>query len=92
MSYWDKKVKQPRHKSKYLGVVIDKEKKIFKKTLREKLLKDELILDFGDTFLLQKFLEKEDFMRVLENTFSSNTNMLFNLLSYKFPNSRILRN
>ncbi len=91
MSYWDKKVKQPRHKSKYLGVVIDKEKKIFKKTLREKLLKDELILDFGDTFLLQKFLEKEDFMRVLENTFSSNTNMLFNLLSYKLCHPSAMR-
>jgi transposase len=91
MSYWDKKVKQPRHKTKYLGVVIDKEKKIFQKTLRKKLSKDELILDFGDTFLLQKFLENEGFIRILENSFGSNTNMLFNLLSYKLCHPSAMR-
>lgn len=50
-SYWDKKTKSPRQKAHYLGVVIDKDKKIFRKTLKEKLLKEEYILDFGDIVL-----------------------------------------
>ena len=90
-SYWDKKAKQSRHKSKYLGVVIDKEKKVFKKTLKEKLLKEELILDFGDTFLLHRFLKKEGFTKVLEDTFGDKTNMLFNLVCYKLCHSSAMR-
>lgn len=90
-SYWDKKIKQSRHKSKYLGVVIDKEKKVFRKTLKEKLLKEELILDFGDTFLLHQFLEKEGFTKVLEDTFGDKTNMLFNLVCYKLCHPSAMR-
>jgi len=90
-SYWNKKLKQPRHKSKYLGIVIDKEKKIFKKPLREKLLREGLILDFGDTFLLHKFLEKEGFTKLLKDSFGKNANMLFNLISYKLCHPSAMR-
>ena len=82
-SYWDKELKQSRHISKYLGVVIDKDKKIFKKTIKEKLLKEEHILDFGDTYLLQKVIEKEGFRKIIEDTFGEDANMLVNLICYK---------
>lgn len=82
-NYWDKKAKKPRQKTRYLGVVVDKEKKIFRKTLREKLLKEEYILDFGDSFLLYKFLKKEGIIKLLEKSFGENINMLLNLIIYK---------
>jgi hypothetical protein len=50
--YWDSTAKKPRQKTKYLGVVIDKEKKIFKKP-REKP-REKLILDFGTVICPQK--------------------------------------
>ncbi|OFV68474.1 MAG: transposase (IS4) [Candidatus Syntrophoarchaeum caldarius] len=55
-SYWDPEKKKPRQKTKYLGVVVDKEKKIFKKKRREKL-----ILDFGDTYFLNQFINRVTF-------------------------------
>jgi len=82
-SYWDKKTKQPRHKSKYLGVVLDKDKKIFKKTLRERFMKDEIILDFGDTFLLYEFIKKEGFINLLKTSFGDDVNTIINLIFYK---------
>lgn len=91
ISYWDKKTKSPRQKVHYLGVVIDKDKKIFRKTLKEKLLKEEYILDLGDTFLLHKFLENEGITKLLEKSFGENTNMLFNLVSYKLCNPSSMR-
>lgn len=90
-SYWDKELKQSRHKSNYLGVIVDKEKNIFKKPLKEKLLREGLILDFGDTFLLHKFLEKNNFIKVLQDSFGENTNMVLNLIFYKLCNPSAMR-
>jgi transposase len=90
-SYWDKKIKQPRHKTTYLGVVIDKEKGIYQKTMKERILNEELIVDFGDTFLLQKFMEVEGFIKILKDSFGKNANMLFNLISYKLCHPSAMR-
>lgn len=58
ISYWDKSIKKPRQKTRYLGIVVDKGKNIFEKPLKEKIRKEEQILDFGNSFLLHEFLEK----------------------------------
>ena len=55
-SYWDPERKKPRQKTKYLGVVVDKEKKIFRKKREER--KEKLILDFGDVYLLNQFINR----------------------------------
>lgn len=55
-SYWDPERKKPRQKTKYLGVVVDKEKKIFRKKRKER--KEKLILDFGDVYLLNQFINR----------------------------------
>jgi len=91
MSYRDKKTKRPKQKTKYLGVVIDKKKKIFRKPLKEKLMKEKFILDFGDTFLIHKFLEKEGFIKLLKDSFGENGNMLFNLIAYKLCHPSAMR-
>ncbi len=90
-SYWDKETKSPRQKSKYLGVVVDKEKEVFRKPLKEKVLEERYILDFGDSFLLHKFLEKEGVAKLLEDSFGENTNMLFNLITYWLCNPPSMR-
>jgi len=90
-SYWDKKAKQPRHITKYLGVVVDKKKGVYRKTLKERILKEEFILDFGDTFLLREFLEKEGFLKILNGSFGKNANMLFNLISYRLCHPSAMR-
>lgn len=90
-SYWDKETKSPKQKSKYLGVVVDKEKEVFRKPLKEKVLEERYILDFGDSFLLRKFLEKEGVAKLLKDSFGENTNMLFNLISYRLCNPSSMR-
>ena len=90
-SYRDKKTTRPKQKTKYLGVVVDKEKEVFKKPLKEKLMKEKIILDFGDTFLIHKFLEKEGFTKLLKNSFGKNANMLFNLIAYRLCHPSAMR-
>ncbi|MDG6931011.1 MAG: transposase [Nitrososphaerota archaeon] len=57
-SYWDREKQKPRQKSRYLGVVVDKEKGIFVNPYKSNVEEEKLILDFGDTFFLSKFMEK----------------------------------
>ena len=58
-SYWDKEKKAPRQKSRYLGQVVDKDKGIIVKPGRVRIDQERMILDFGDSYLLMKFMEKE---------------------------------
>lgn len=49
-SYWDKEKQMSRQKKRYLGVVIDRKKKKYQKKIPQKT--EKLIVDFGDSFLL----------------------------------------
>jgi hypothetical protein len=57
-SYRDPQTNKPKHKQKYLGVVIDKEKHIYQKrhktTQQTKQQQEKQILDYGDTYLLHE--------------------------------------
>ena len=81
-SYWDKKLKEVKKKSKYLGVVVDKKKKIFEKRTPKQIM-EKLILDFGDSYLLEKFLESTKFTSMIKTVFGEDTNTLLALLSYR---------
>ncbi len=81
-SYWDKNKQMSRQKTKYLGIVVDKENKIFEKRLRNKL-KEKFILDFGDTFLLNKFIENTKYGQLLSKVFGAITEDLLALLTYR---------
>lgn len=81
-SYWDKNEKKVKKKSKYLGVVIDKEKKIYEKKERAKS-KEKLILDFGDSFIIQEILSGTEFISLIENTFAEDADTLLSLLTYR---------
>ncbi len=81
-SYWDTKTQKPKQKSVYLGVVVDKSKKIFEKRLA--LLKQEkLILDFGDSYFIKEFFEKIKFSELIENVFGDKKNFFLSLINYR---------
>lgn len=81
-TYWDSKRKKPYQKTRYLGVVIDRNKKLYEK--RSKTGKQEkLILDFGDVYLLHSFLEKSSFAQIIRDTFSDSSTQILALLSYR---------
>ena len=65
-AYWDSEKKKSRQHSKYLGIVVDKEAKIFKKK-EKKQLEEKLILDFGDTFILNEFMKKTNMRLFLQS-------------------------
>lgn len=82
IAYWDPVLKKPRQKSKYLGVVVDKKKKVFIR--REKKQRDEkLILDFGDAYLLYEFMKRKGVLSLLDEVFGDKAGYLISLLCYR---------
>ena len=81
-SYWDSNSKKPKQQTRYLGVVIDKEKKIFEK---KALLRnsEKLILDFGDTYILNEFFEKTQLTKIIEKVFGDKKDFILALITYR---------
>lgn len=82
-AYWDSKKKKSRQHSKYLGIVVDKEAKIFKKKEKKQLEDEKLILDFGDTFILNEFMKKTNMRDFFSKVFGDKTDYLLALLYYR---------
>lgn len=81
-SYWDSKTQKPKQKTVYLGVVVDKSKKIFEKRLS--LVKQEkLILDFGDSYFIKEFFEKVKFSKLIEEVFGDKKDFFLSLINYR---------
>jgi hypothetical protein len=81
--YWDKEKQRCRQKTKYLGVVVDKKNKIFEKRLLMKMSPEKLILDFGDSHLVNKVLRKSGYVDLIENVFGSDPDTLLALVTYR---------
>ena len=80
-SFWDKKNQRPYQKTKYLGVVVDKKKEIFERKVRRE--EEKLILDFGDTYILNRFLDDKTFVQLLRNIFAEQSETILALLYYR---------
>lgn len=81
-SYWDSKTQKPKQKTLYLGVVVDKPKKLFEKRLS--LPKQEkLILDFGDSYFIKEFFEKVKFSKLIEEVFGDKKDFFLSLINYR---------
>lgn len=78
---WDSKSKKPIQKTRYLGVVKDKDKKIFEKRLSIK--QEKYILDFGDSFAVNSCLEETGFISFIKEIFKEKSESLLALLAYK---------
>lgn len=75
-AYWDSKLGKPRQKSRYLGVVVDKEKKIFKKPEAGKIktIQEKFILDCGDGYTLNQFTNNIGLTDLLKKNFQLSIN------------------
>ncbi len=79
---WNSKTKKPYQKSKYLGVAVNKNKKIFEKRAQKKET-EKLILDFGDSYVLHSVFEKNNFIQMINKIFKEKSDFLLALLSYR---------
>lgn len=81
-AYWDKTTKSCRQKTKYLGVVVDKEQKIFEKK-RLVATPEKLILDFGDSFILDNLLRETGFNQMITRSFGPLADSILALVQYR---------
>ncbi|MCZ7361774.1 MAG: transposase, partial [Candidatus Methanoperedens sp.] len=82
-AYWDREQKKSRQDTKYLGIVVDKEAKIFKKKEKKQFEEEKLILDFGDTYILNEFMKKTKIRDTLFKVFGDRTEYLLALIYYR---------
>lgn len=76
-SYWDADAQISRHKSKYLGIVSNN--KIITNNLTKQ--KEQLILDFGDGYLLHEFMKQSVIYPIFTELFANNE--IIPLIFYK---------
>ena len=85
---WNEKkteIKKWVQHSKYLGVVIDKEKGIYKKRNEIKQQskkteqKEQCILDYGDCYYFYEFLKNDEILPVLQSIFGKYLDTLSNI-------------
>ncbi|MBM3200770.1 transposase [Candidatus Woesearchaeota archaeon] len=88
-TYWDKKKQKPYQKTKYLGIVIDKKKKLFERKIRKR--PESLILDFGDTYVLDKFIDDSKIRSLISKVFSDQEETLLALLTYRIGHGSAMR-
>lgn len=81
-AYWDPEKKISRQKTKYLGVVIDKKKKVFEKREKKKI-PEKLILDFGDSYCINAFLEDNGYIKIIRHVFGNSADNILALLTYR---------
>jgi len=88
-AYWDSSSKKPRQRTRYLGVVIDREKKIFKRA-RERP-QERLILDFGDGYLIYEFLKQIGMDELLREIFGGSAEELEVMIAYRLTEGSAMR-
>ena len=89
-SVWDKKLQQPRSRSKYLGPVDTVTNKIIPFVKKEKG-NEKLILDFGDTYFFYKFITESDIYNALKNIFFDKHTEIIPLMIYRLCTQSAMR-
>ena len=93
----DNTTKKRKQRSKYIGVVIDKEKGEYEKlnktkqTARRTEQKEQEILDYGDSYFFNEFLRKDTILPILRAVFSEYTDRLLSLVLYKLQGGSAMR-
>ena len=80
--FWDKKIRRSRQKSRYLGMAVDKKNKIFEKK-KISILREKLILDFGDSYVLSKFYENLELTKIIKENFKEYWQNILALVTYR---------
>jgi transposase len=77
-SYWDKVTKRHRQKSKYLGKADSKGKLL----PRTRVKAEKMILDYGDTYLLNEILVTSKYYNILKECFGNDLDTLATMMMY----------
>ncbi len=84
-AYWDSKLKKSRQRTTYLGIVVDKQKGTYRLPRKEKMA-NELILDFGDSFMIHETIKSTPFYEVIQESFPDLSNEVLALSYHKICN------
>jgi transposase len=85
---WDKDKKKPVQTQKYLGVVVDKSKKIFetpRKNKRDERVEKE-ILDYGDTHIMHEIVQGTMIANTVRDVFCERYDTLMSLIFHRIAN------
>ena len=69
--YWDKELKKPRQRTKYLGVADTKGGQYSKPGVRSATPIETEILDLGDSYAIEKITKSIGLLEVIEDSFSN---------------------
>jgi transposase len=98
---WNEKIEETgrwKQRSRYLGVVVDKEKGVYEKRNEVKRLsrrseqKEREILDYGDSYFFNEFLKKDEIYPILRSIFGNHMDTLLSLVLYKLQGGCAMRN
>ena len=90
-SYRDTETKKPKHRQKYLGVVVDKEKGIYEKRRQKAEKQEQIILDYGDSYLFNAIIEKLPIVGVLKSVFGKLFDTLMTLVFHRIIGGQAMR-
>lgn len=91
ISYWDKELKCKKSLSKYLGPVDPVTNKVVK-FIKKEHGKEKLILDFGDSYFLYKFINESDIFNALKSNFFDKYPELIPLIIYRLCSNSAMYN
>jgi transposase len=80
---WDKEAKRYKKQTKYLGTVIDKEAKTYERRRNPKIIEENLILDYGDAYILSQTAQSCGLYEVFDNVVPKEKDTLWALLFFK---------
>ena len=89
-SYWDKELKKPRTKSKYIGIVDDCTNEVTKFIKKPKLI-EKLILDFGDGYFVNEVIKNSILFAPLQDILTMIPELI-PLIVYKIITQSAMKN
>lgn len=89
--YWDKELKKPRQKKKYLGVAEEKDGLYQKPGQKSKLPKtEEAILDFGDSYAITEVAKQTGIYNVIKDSLGE-VESIMNLICYQITEGEAMQ-
>jgi transposase len=91
--YWDKELKKPRQKTKYLGVA-EVDGGEYKKTGRQSAFskQEKAILDFGDSFAINEVAKNIGLTKLIQDSFEDTADSIMSLACYQMIEGAAMQN
>lgn len=90
-AFWDATSKKPKQKTKYLGVANSKGGEIIKCEKTPAVVFEKSIVDFGDSYAINRVAENRGFTEILKNTFED-FDTIMTLICYQMTEGSAMHN